>query len=135
VLVRIVGAVMLIGGCVVALVAGGCGASSGPGTATTPPALTEPLPATDVPGDGQPVQQWQMPDLAGTVLQDAQDQIQTLTGGAVYFTDSHDLSGEGRHQVMDDNWQICTQNIAPGSALTSTSKIDFGVVKLDESCP
>jgi hypothetical protein len=126
---------MSIGACVVALATAGCGASSGPGSATTPPAQTEPPPATETPANGQAAQQWQMPNLTGAVLQDAQNQIQTLTADAVYFTDSHDLSGQGRHQVMDDNWQICTQNIAPGSTLTATSKIDFGVVKLDETCP
>jgi hypothetical protein len=131
-----------IGACVVALATAGCGASSGPGsTTTTPPAQTQPPPATEAPANTEtpanepPAQQWQMPNLTGAVLQDAQDQIQTLTAGAVYFTDSHDLTGQGRHQVMDDNWRICTQNVAPGAALTATSKIDFGVVKLDETCP
>lgn len=86
-------------------------------------------------GAEQPFRQWAMPDLVGTVLQDAQDQIQALTGGTVYFTGSHDLGGKDRNQVLDANWQVCTQNIAPGAALTSESKIDFGVVKLTESCP
>jgi hypothetical protein len=133
--VRTIATITSVGACFVALATAGCGMSSSPGSTTTPPAQTEPAPATDIPANGQPAQQWQMPNLAGAVLQDAQDQIQTLTAGAVYFTDTHDLSGQGRHQVMDDNWQICTQNIAPGSALTATSKIDFGVVKLDETCP
>jgi len=76
-----------------------------------------------------------MPDLVGQVLQDAQDQMQALTGGAIFFTASHDLSGEDRSQVLDANWKVCTQNVAPGAAVTSESTIDVGVVKLDESCP
>lgn len=76
-----------------------------------------------------------MPNLVGSVLQDAQDQIQQLTGGALLYTGSHDLTGENRNQVLDANWQVCTQNVAPGAPLTSTSRVDFGVVKLDESCP
>lgn len=133
---RTIATITSIGACFVALAAAGCGASSSPGSTTTPPPQIQPAPATDIPANGQPAaQQWPMPNLTGAVLQDAQNQIQTLTADAVYFTDSHDLSGQGRHQVMDDNWQVCTQNIAPGSTLTSTSKIDFGVVKLDETCP
>jgi hypothetical protein len=137
VVVRTIARVTMLGACVLALTTAGCGTSSTPGPETTPPntppAQTD-LPATEVPLNG-PAEQWVMPDLGGAVLQDAQDQIQTLTAGAVYFTDSHDLTGEGRHQVRDDNWQVCSQNIAPGAALTAASKVDFGVVKLDESCP
>lgn len=137
-----------IGACVLALSVAGCDAASKPETTTTP-ARTDPSAATEVAPQTQPpaqtaptevpengpAEQWVMPDLTGTVLQDAQDAIQSLTGGAVYFTDSHDLSGKARHQVMDDNWKVCDQNIAAGSTLSTTSKIDFGVVKLDESCP
>lgn len=132
-----------IGACVLALSVAGCDAASKPETITTP-ARTDPSAATEVapqtpaptevPENG-PAEQWVMPDLTGTVLQDAQNAIQSLTGNAVYFTDSHDLSGKGRHQVMDDNWKVCDQNIAAGSTLSTTSKIDFGVVKLDETCP
>jgi hypothetical protein len=110
--------------CAVAvLTAVGCDTSS-PGR-TTPPA------GTGTTGE----QQWTMPNLVGAVLQDAQDQIQALTGGAVYFTDSHDLSGQDRNQVVDANWQVCTQSVEAGAPLTSSSRIDFGVVKLDETCP
>lgn len=83
----------------------------------------------------QSTPQWTMPDLVGAILQDAQDQIQTLTGGAVYFTDSHDLTGENRNQVLDANWQVCTQNVEPGAPVTAESRIDFGVVKIEEACP
>lgn len=76
-----------------------------------------------------------MPELVGATLQDAQDQIQTLTGDAVYFTDSHDLTGENRNQVLDANWKVCTQNVEPGAPVTAESRIDFGVVKLEEACP
>lgn len=76
-----------------------------------------------------------MPNLVGATLQNAQDQIQSLTTGAVFFTDSHDLGGQDRNQVLDSNWQVCSQNIAPGATLTAESHVDFGVVKLEESCP
>lgn len=80
-------------------------------------------------------EQWEMPDLVGETLQDAQDRIQDLTDGAVLITVSHDLTGQDRNQVLDQNWRVCTQNIAPGASLTTESEVDFGVVKLEESCP
>jgi hypothetical protein len=30
---------------------------------------------------------------------------------------------------------VCDQNVAPGSRVSAIGHIDFGVVKLDESCP
>lgn len=106
------------GACVIALTAAGCAG--------------DPSPANT----GQSVpQQWPMPDLVGANLQDAQDRIQSLTGGAVYFTDSHDLVGADRRQVLDANWQVCTQNLEPGAPVTAASRIDLGVVKLAESRP
>src|SRR5262245_24476255 len=136
---NLVRTIAMIGACVLALVAAGCDAPSNPGSTTTPPP-TDPPTATDIPTPTEvppngPANQWVMPNLTGAVLQDAQDTIQTLTAGAVYFTTSHDLSGQNRHQVVDDNWQVCDQNIAAGAAISPTSKIDFGVVKLDETCP
>src|SRR5216117_311184 len=80
-------------------------------------------------------EQWVMPNLVGSVLQDAQDEIQSLTGGAIFYTDSHDLTGEDRHQMLDSDWQVCTQDVDPGAPLTTTTQIDFGVVKLYETCP
>lgn len=130
-----------LGVCVVAIMAAtGCGSTSSPSqepATTTPPAQaqTEPPTVAETPEGAQATQQWPMPDLVGQVLQDAQDQIQALTGGAVFFTDSHDLSGEDRNQMLDANWKVCTQNLEPGAAVTPTSLIDVGVVKLDESCP
>jgi hypothetical protein len=79
--------------------------------------------------------QWEMPDLVGETLQDAQDRIQDLTDGAVLISTSHDLTGQDRNQVLDRNWQVCSQNIAPGEPLTTDSEVDFGVVKLEEPCP
>lgn len=51
-----------------------------------------------------------MPNIVGVGLHDAQNQIQALTGGAVFVTDSRDLSGADRNQVLDANWRVCTQN-------------------------
>ncbi len=76
-----------------------------------------------------------MPNLVGSNLQQAQDQIQALTGNAIFITTSHDATGKNRNQVLDSNWKVCSQNIAAGTPITTGTKIDFGAVKLAESCP
>ncbi|MFC4852823.1 PASTA domain-containing protein [Actinophytocola glycyrrhizae] len=136
---RVFATLMSSGACVVAVLAtSGCGGESSPEqelTTTAPPAQTEEQATTEPAAEPPATEQWAMPNLAGMTLQDAQDQIQALTGGAIYFTDSHDLGGQDRNQVLDANWQVCTQNVGPGATLTTTSRIDLGVVKLDEACP
>jgi hypothetical protein len=75
-----------------------------------------------------------MPDLVGTGLQEAQDAIQGLTDFAIPITTSHDATGKDRSQVMDRNWKVCDQSVPPGTTITPGSAIDFGAVKLDETC-
>lgn len=75
-----------------------------------------------------------MPNEVGSGLQAAQDDIQRVSGDPVFFTHSHDLLGD-RFQVFDRNWQVCVQNVAPGQTVSPVGHIDFGVVKLDETCP
>jgi hypothetical protein len=76
-----------------------------------------------------------MPNEVGKVLQDAQDDIQRVSGNPVYFTRSTDASGQDRFQILDSNWQVCSQNVAPGQPADATTVISFAAVKLDESCP
>jgi hypothetical protein len=78
---------------------------------------------------------WTMPNLVGTNLQHAQNKIQALTNDAIYRTTSHDAAGKHRSQVVDSNWKVCTQNVAPGVTIVKGTKIDFGTVKLAEACP
>lgn len=78
---------------------------------------------------------WNMPNEVGVNLQQAQNDIQKLTGNLIFFTSSHDVSGQGRHQILDRDWKVCSQNIPAGSPITIGSKIDFGAVKLAETCP
>ncbi|HKN95892.1 MAG TPA: hypothetical protein VJX10_02150 [Pseudonocardiaceae bacterium] len=79
--------------------------------------------------------QWRMPELVGAGLQQAQDAIQKITGDPLFVTSSHDATGRGRHQVIDSDWRVCSQNVAAGATFTMDTKIDFGAVKLAESCP
>ena len=77
-----------------------------------------------------------MPSLVGENLQVAQNVVQTH---GVFYSLSHDLLGM-RMQVMDGNWKVCDQTPAAGTRIQGAAadwegRIDFGVVKLSESCP
>ena len=79
---------------------------------------------------------WTMPNLIGMDLQGAQDAIQSLTHGEVWFSSSTDLTGKGRAQISDRNWQVCSSTPPPGSTFGTSTKVDFGVVRIDtEKCP
>ena len=122
------------------LLAAGC-ATTGQGASVSrgssaPTASLRGAPAATTRPAAPAAQTWVMPDLRGTDLQTAQDAIQSLTRDSVYFTRSHDLSGRGRHQILDRDWQVCTQNVPPGATFTEDSEIDFGVVRVEvEACP
>jgi hypothetical protein len=73
----------------------------------------------------------QLPQVVGKGLQYAQD---TAQAAGFYSLTSHDSSGRGRLQVLDRAWKVCFQTPSPGAANTSDI-VDFGVVKLDETCP
>ncbi|MED5815279.1 hypothetical protein VST63_23205 [Mycolicibacterium sp. 050232] len=57
---------------------------------------------------------WTMPNLIGMDLQGAQNAVQSLTRGEVWFSSSTDLTGKGRAQVSDRNWQVCSSTPLPG---------------------
>jgi hypothetical protein len=88
--------------------------------------------ADDAPG--QSSSSFTMPNEVSHGLQDAQDDLQRVSGDPVYYSKSHDLLGS-RHQILDRDWQVCTQNIAQGATVSESETVDFGVVKLSESCP
>ncbi|MET9347729.1 hypothetical protein [Streptomyces termitum] len=107
-------------------------ASTAPPATTAGPAPTTP-PATTPPPSSAPAKPAaaQLPSFVGMGLQSAQDKAQEL--GYHYLT-SHDALGRGRNQISDRNWKVCSQSPQPGSH-PDTTKIDFGTVKLEESCP
>jgi len=76
-----------------------------------------------------------MPNEVGKVLQDAQDDIQRVSGDPVFFSHSEDATGQDRFQVIDSNWKVCSQNVAPGTTVPFDAHVVFSVVKLDENCP
>lgn len=76
-----------------------------------------------------------MPNEVGKDLQSAQDDIQRVSNDPVFFSHSKDATGQDRFQVIDSNWQVCSQNVAPGTRVPFDAHIVFNVVKLNESCP
>jgi hypothetical protein len=75
-----------------------------------------------------------MPNEVGQVLQTAQDDIQRVSGNPIFITHSVDATGQDRHQILDRNWRVCSQNVAPGKRISQDTDITFSVVKIDESC-
>jgi hypothetical protein len=105
----------------------GCSGGRRPGLPLSPTSPTVPPTSS--------ASSWEMPDLVGENLQEAQNAIRTLTGNAIMITTSSDATGQGRQQMKVSNWKVCSQYAAAGETITRTSRIDFAVVKLDEDCP
>jgi hypothetical protein len=76
-----------------------------------------------------------MPNEVGAVLQDAQDDIQAVTGNPFFFTSSEDATGADRFQILDRDWQVCSQTPPAGTVTGVDADIVFYVVKLWETCP
>lgn len=118
-----------------------CGPTTDTGTDAKPtdPVPAAPAPKTSAPSDGEAAQEPStaakttatLPDMAGKGLQSAQDEAQAA---GFYHLTSHDALGRGRNQILDRSWKVCSQTPAPGKHSTDT-KIDFGTVKLEETCP
>lgn len=133
--------------CAASFVAGCSGGSdSGPATVTvreTQPTVaapaypSSPAPAPPAaPAAPAPATSWTMPDLSGQTLQAAQDRIQALTGNPLFVSTSSDATGQGRMQVLDRGWQVCSSTPAPGETFTDSTSVDFAVVRVDsETCP
>ena len=108
----------------------GCSSAHPAASASTAPAQS----STSFTAPAQSSTSFTMPNEVGHVLQDAQDDLQRVSGNPAYYSRSHDLLGD-RHQILDRDWQVCTQNIAEGATVSESDTVDFGVVKLSESCP
>lgn len=133
---------LLVSGC--ASTGKSVGSSAPPSVGTTANALTTPVvhapsspAAVETPtptpsgGDGSFV----MPNEVGKVLQTAQDDLQRVSHDPVFFSHSKDATGQGRFQVLDRDWKVCSQNVPSGRKVAFDAHIVFNVVKLDESCP
>lgn len=112
------------------------GCSSG-GTGSAPSTVTVTQTERPSPAEANTAQAatWTMPNLTGKTLQRAQDDLQALTGNPMFVSTSEDLTGQGRQQIMDRNWQVCSSTPPPGATFTSQTNVVFGVVRDSESCP
>ncbi|WP_406179797.1 hypothetical protein [Streptomyces sp. NBC_01006] len=73
-----------------------------------------------------------LPNLVGKGLQTAQDEAQAA---GFLILKSHDALGRDRLQALDRNWKVCSQTPAAGASIDTSTTIDFGAVKLEETCP
>ncbi|MFD8985558.1 hypothetical protein [Streptomyces sp. NPDC059564] len=98
--------------------------AGGPSAApTTPAAPTSRAPRTKTAT---------LPNLVGKGLQTAQDEAQAA---GFFALKSHDALGRDRLQALDRNWKVCSQAPAAGAGIDTGTTIDFGAVKLEETCP
>ncbi|WP_460071093.1 hypothetical protein [Streptomyces sp. YKOK-I1] len=73
-----------------------------------------------------------VPNFIGMGLQSAQD---TAQAAGFYALTSHDSLGRARNQILDRDWKVCSQNVAAGKTVSTDTELDFGAVKLKETCP
>lgn len=94
----------------------------------TPTKTVTETPSEDTGGDSE---QGTLPDMAGKDLQAAQDEAQA---NGFYVLDSTDATGEGRLQLYDRNWVVCSQTPEAGKHPTDVT-VTFDAVKQGETCP
>lgn len=94
-------------------------------TATT----TDPAPSAE---SDKPDERKAVANFVGMGLQSAQDKAQA---DGFYLLKSHDSAGRDRMQAFDRNWKVCSQNHAAGKTIPTDTELDFGAVKLEETCP
>ncbi|MEV6116261.1 PASTA domain-containing protein [Streptomyces sp. NPDC052109] len=73
-----------------------------------------------------------VPSFVGMGLQSAQD---TAQEAGFHSLKSHDSLGRARHQILDRDWKVCSQNVKAGTVASANTELDFGAVKLTETCP
>ncbi|MCF3132637.1 PASTA domain-containing protein [Streptomyces olivochromogenes] len=73
-----------------------------------------------------------VPNFVGMSLQSAQD---TAQEAGFYSLKSHDALGRARMQILDRDWKVCSQNVKVGTTASTNTELDFGAVKLAETCP
>ncbi|THA86803.1 PASTA domain-containing protein [Streptomyces sp. A0592] len=100
-----------------------------PAAPSTPASNSAPDPASSAPAAAKTAA---LPNMVGKGLQTAQDEAQAA-GFAVLK--SHDALGRDRLQALDRNWKVCSQTPAAGANVDTGTTVDFGAVKLEESCP
>lgn len=129
---RYIAALLLAGVLPLTACEGGATSSDKPDAVVTETATSEPADDTADAAPEDDAEEVTMPDFVGMQLQEAQD---TAQAKGLFMLTSHDSTGAGRMQVLDRNWQVCTQDPAAGATVSTDVEVDFGTVKTDESCP
>ncbi|WSQ14912.1 hypothetical protein OG604_48350 [Streptomyces sp. NBC_01231] len=80
----------------------------------------------------EPAEEKKVLNFVGMGLQSAQDKAQEQ---GFFSLKSHDALGRDRMQAFDRNWKVCSQNVAAGKSVSTDATLDFGAVKLEETCP
>lgn len=101
-------------------------------TASVPPTSVAPTTPAPAKSTSAAAETFKMPQLVGENLQLAQDKLQKLGS---YVMDQQDALGLDRVQVLDSNWQVCSQKPAPGKTVAADTVITLAAVKLSENCP
>ncbi|MFE4218268.1 hypothetical protein [Streptomyces sp. NPDC056844] len=109
------------------------------------PAATDPKPAAPAASETtaamptatpyeetDPAESKAVPNFVGMGLQSAQDKAQAE---GFYLLKSHDSAGRDRLQALDRNWKVCSQSVKAGRTVPTDTELDFGAVKLEETCP
>ncbi|MCW2788178.1 MAG: hypothetical protein JWP56_481 [Aeromicrobium sp.] len=78
------------------------------------------------------VETFTMPNLVGKNLQAAQDELQARGS---YILSQDDATGQGRFQVLDSNWKVCSQDRKAGQEFDLAEMVNLTAVKLNETCP
>ncbi|MEU0114534.1 PASTA domain-containing protein [Streptomyces bobili] len=106
--------------------------SAAPASSTVPSAPATPTASASPDGKVTADAKATVPDFVGMGLQAAQDKAQE---NGFYGLTSHDSLGRDRMQAFDRNWKVCSQNVKAGTSASTGTTLDFGSVKLDETCP
>ncbi|WP_416976589.1 PASTA domain-containing protein [Streptomyces sp. T028] len=129
----IAGGVIVIGAIGNAIDGGDSGSSTSTKTSSSAPATstaTKDAGSSDAKASSD--EKKAVPDFVGMGLQSAQDAAQEQ---GFYTLTSHDSLGRARMQILDRDWKVCSQNIAAGKSVSTDTELDFGAVKLKETCP
>lgn len=94
------------------------------------PAATQEAPAADEESTEGDSGTGVLPDMVGGDLQAAQDGAQAA---GFWNLDDQDATDQGRLQVFDRNWIVCSQDPEPGT-YTLDTPVTFYAVKDTESC-
>ncbi len=99
-------------------------------SSSTPAPPAPPAAIADSPARVMP-ETFVMPDYRDWVLQDAQDDLQSVGS---YVMNQEDATGT-RNQLIDANWKVCSQAPAAGTTANIADIITLWSVKLAETCP